>query len=218
MIDSNQDGKIGMVEIMDFWGAISSNAVRKRIVARYHIHDWDSDKDGKISVSELVEDKSKPPLSELKARFKLADVSKDGKLNEYELRSFLYPATSDKMVVSLVGLLVKSKDTDSDGMLSLHEFLGWNGGDAEGQAAFKNLDRDGDKKLSAEELKTLESGEYHAQDTMHEMIVMADKNDDGHVTVPELDAVREEFSRTRAAYNLMNWAEELQLELPEEEL
>ncbi|CAE8665055.1 unnamed protein product [Polarella glacialis] len=124
-----------------------------------------------------------------------------------------FPESNPAMLTHLAHVLLTSKDQDGNGKLTNDEFLnGWFKDD------FARLDRDGSGTLDVEELETLESDRHNVERAMQDMIILADKDHDGHVTTAELDALYEEISHRRAAQDLLAWAEHFAPSQTSEEL
>merc|ERR1712187_1039644 len=98
----------------------------------------DSDKDGKLSLSELLKDldqwgesgdedkKEADARREVEtAKFKVADSNGDGLLDTQELPALFYPETHDGTLELTAKSTLKQKDRNNDGMLSPEEF--WEG-------------------------------------------------------------------------------------------
>jgi Ca2+-binding EF-hand superfamily protein len=128
---------------------------------------FDSDKDGLISLHELLEhvhanpDKMSDATQGWNEGFKQADTNKDMHLDADELESLFAQAMKKK---TLGEIALEGFDDDKDGQISLHELLehvhanpdvanhpdfkGWNDG-------FKQADVNKDMHLNAEELENL---------------------------------------------------------------
>jgi Ca2+-binding EF-hand superfamily protein len=228
-IDSNQDGKVSMAEMLHFATKVR-RAIAEKDVGTI-MAEMDSDRDGKLSLEELLKDleswgaeaeegDNEPQVrKELETqKFKIADKNGDGFLDIEELPPVFYPETHDDILAVAAGHTHRRKDTDSNGQLSPREF--WEGDGVDGQdiaiskeedADFKKLDKDGDGSLNVEELKFWESGAFHTQDAMQKLFDLADTDHDMHVTAEELVNAREGIAGTDAQYNLMEWAEHHEL-------
>ncbi|CAE8711257.1 unnamed protein product [Polarella glacialis] len=205
LVDSNKDGKISLEELLKF-----SEATRKVIAGKdimNVIEELDTNKDGQLSIQEIMatddvegegdEDQKLEAANRVEdetRRFQIADVNRDGQLDQQELPALFYPETSDEMLNVVAESSLKSKDKDGDGLLTLMEF--WEGDVAgsedntvadEEQAEFKALDKDSSGKLDVEELKAWESGRHHTEDAMRQLIRHTDKDGDAHLTAAELD-------------------------------
>lgn len=231
-IDADGDGKISMVEVLDFSRSIRL-AIAKKDVSTI-VDEMDGDRDGKLSLEELLKDietwaDDGEPGSENNAeahsrkeletqKFKLADRNGDGFLDMEELPAVFYPETHEGVLHLAAGHTHKRKDTDGNGQLSPREF--WEGDGVDGQelaiskeedADFARLDTDGSGALSVEELKIWESGNFHTEDAMRKLFELADKDNDMHATADELDQVREAIAGSDAQYHLMEWVEHYEL-------
>merc|ERR1719440_1556488 len=167
-----------MAEIIDY-----SQEMRK-MIAKKDIHtvidEMDADKDGKLSLPELLKDmeqwgeegeEDKAQAAKRKeletAKFKAADSDNSGLLDGDELPALFYPETHDGVLTMTAEASLKSKDTDGNGELTPKEF--WEGDTVDGedlaiseeeQADFTKLDLDGSGQLNLQELKAWESGGF----------------------------------------------------------
>merc|ERR1719265_819944 len=228
-IDANGDGKLALHEIMEF-----SLMMRKMIASKdiqTIIDEMDTDKDGKLNLPELLKDmeswgeegeEDKAEVQKRKdheaAKFQVADTNGDGFLSTEELPALFYPETHDGVLALTAEATMKQKDVNGDGKLTAQEF--WEGDSVDGedlaisdeeQADFVKLDTDKDGFLSAEELKAWESGNFHTEQAMKDLISLSDKDSDMHVTAEELDEARELIAGSDAQYHLMEWAEHHEL-------
>merc|ERR1719188_124817 len=217
-----------MAEIMGFSDEMRKHIAKKDIGSV--LEEMDTDKDGKLSLPELLKDmeqwgegeedkKERDGRIELETqKFKIADENGDGFLEIKELPSLFYPETHDGVLQITAQSTLQSKDTDGDGKLTPKEF--WEGDVAdsedlaiseEEQSDFKKLDLDGDGKLDLRELKSWESGRFHTEEAMKKLFELADRDNDMHVTKEEFDDAREQIAGTDAQYHLMEWAEHHEL-------
>lgn len=228
-IDANGNGKVSLEEIMTF-----SDQMRKVIAAKdigTLLEEMDIDKDGKLSLDELMKDmeqwgdgdeedqKDKEErMAVEKLKFKVADSDGDGFLSNTELPALFYPETHDGVLDITAKSALKSKDRNGDGKLTSKEF--WEGDVVDGedleiseeeQADFKHLDKNGDGFLDLQEIKAWESGRFHTEQAMKKMFELADKDSDMHLSADELDKAREQIAGTDAQYHLMEWAEHHEL-------
>eukprot|EP00421_Protoceratium_reticulatum_P008281 CAMPEP_0168371800 /NCGR_PEP_ID=MMETSP0228-20121227/7956_1 /TAXON_ID=133427 /ORGANISM="Protoceratium reticulatum, Strain CCCM 535 (=CCMP 1889)" /LENGTH=280 /DNA_ID=CAMNT_0008384695 /DNA_START=53 /DNA_END=895 /DNA_ORIENTATION=+ len=223
-IDVDNNGKVSMSEVMKF-----SEGMRWFVASRDAqaiMEDMDGDKDGKLSVPELLKDMdlwgdgSEAAKSEAAARrehelakFEAADEDKDGLLDEQELPALFYPEIHSGILEVTTKDTLRQKDADGDGRLTAQEFWevpGTEGEDhsiSEGEE-FKGLDKDGNGFLDLEELKSWESGSFHTEEAMKKLFEVADKDGDLHVTAEELSEASEEIANSDAHFHLMQWAEE----------
>lgn len=228
-MDGNGDGKASMVEILAF-----SDAVRKQIAVKditTVLDEMDQDKDGKLSLDELIKDiemwgdddeqdekESATRKEAERAKFALADVDKNGLLDIEELPALFYPETHEGVLDLTARQTLHQKDSDGDGLLDLKEF--WEGDALDGEelgitdeekADFGKLDTDNSGKLDLKELKVWESGRFHTEEAMKSLFELADRDSDMHVTAAELGAAREQIAGSDAQYHLMEWAEHYEL-------
>merc|ERR1712063_70479 len=103
-----------------------------------------------------------------------------------------------------------------DGKLSLTEFWGnttSNETDAteSEHKTFSKLDKNGDNLLDAEELIAWESGKFHTEETLMELLDLADTNHDGHLTVEEIEEAKANIQKIDATHDLVQWIKHLEL-------
>jgi len=78
-------------------------------------------------------------------------------------------------------------------------------------AEFKKLDKDGSGTLDVDELKHWESERFHTIEAMKKLMEIADKDNDLHLTLEEIDAAYSTISSSDAQYHFMEWAENHEL-------
>ncbi|KAK8661833.1 hypothetical protein V6N13_091424 [Hibiscus sabdariffa] len=112
---------------------------------------------------------SSPP--EFRSAFEVLDADRDGKISREDLRRFYGGCCNgnDEMIETMISLA----DLNKDGFVEYEEFervLGWSKNKATDfgvimQDVFKVMDRDGDGKLSHQDLKSfMESAGFSASD------------------------------------------------------
>ncbi|XP_024377416.1 calmodulin-like protein 3 [Physcomitrium patens] len=137
---------------------------------------------------------------ELARVFKVYDADHDGKISLVELRAVLTTlggAISEEEGVQLM----KDIDTNNDGFISLAEFVAFHvsikggivGGDISSvddplRDAFQVFDKDGDKRISADDLQSVLvslGDKGHSLEDCRQMINNVDKDGDGYVDFEE---------------------------------
>merc|ERR1712216_604016 len=117
--------------------------------------DHDTDKDGKLSFAEIVDDRE-DEQEEIKKIFTEADANSDGFLDLDELPKFVAAMQADDPHPSAI---IADHDTDKDGKLSLAEILDDAENEKEPKEAinkfFKEADADGGGLLDADEVPKL---------------------------------------------------------------
>jgi len=171
-MDANGDGKVGIQEIIDF-----GLRVRKHTAVKYSktdLEDIDKSKDGKVSLEEYFkslglsapgakEDFDKEQRETEAGKFRAADDNGDGLLDGNELYQIFYPEFSPKVRAAEATAQLKNLDTNGDGKLSKKEFFGIE---------------------EAEDLEAEEAGgDLHQED-----FSKFDADKDGHLNVEELIA------------------------------
>uniref|UniRef100_A0A3B0MYY1 Secreted protein acidic and rich in cysteine Ca binding region/EF-hand domain pair/EF hand/EF-hand domain containing protein, putative n=1 Tax=Theileria annulata TaxID=5874 RepID=A0A3B0MYY1_THEAN len=149
-IDLNSDGVLSKSEL-DTFSTTLSKVISDRQLAN-EMETIDKDKDGKVSLEELLaafsievgeEDalNNKEPLIQ---RFKVADKNKDGHLDLPELGDLINPSRSPELLKLEVDDVLKAHDSDGD-----------EDGEDETQSSndFKQFDKDGDGYLTRSELE-----------------------------------------------------------------
>mmetsp|Transcript_114299 Transcript_114299/g.202584 ORF Transcript_114299/g.202584 Transcript_114299/m.202584 type:complete len:1151 (-) Transcript_114299:104-3556(-) len=175
----------------------------------------DADKDGKLSLMELVDHIGQDKQAQAnwqgwEAGFKEADADKDGHLMLQELVVFVSHMSRQKQhdlveesEKSIGDSILTGFDTNRDGKISLQELMDHVGDDKEVHAAFKGwqdgfkeADIDNDGFLSAEELTSLIS--HVSREDQHHMVEESEKsigdsmldawdaNKDGKISLKEL--------------------------------
>lgn len=230
LIDANKDGKVSVQELLDFSHKTRAMSAGKDIVNV--LEEMDQNKDGKLSFDELQasdttssdianEEERKEEEARIaleKTKFEAADADRDGLLSKDEVAGLFYPEQNKDVLRIVAEQSLSSKDTDKDGALTPSEF--WEGDIATDEAGkiadeelkeFKLLDKDGDGKLNLEELMYWESGVHHTKASMDQLIAIADKNSDGHLTAEELSGADKELAGTDAGYHFLEWSEHHEL-------
>ncbi|ELU03622.1 hypothetical protein CAPTEDRAFT_186176 [Capitella teleta] len=175
--------------------------------------DIDSDKDGQITwpeylkstfsyspdqVDELAQDKNPEIRSFIEivkddeAKFVLADVNQDGRLDRSEFSSFLHPYNHQHMHVYETDRMLRIHDANHDGVIDFKEYLGEAKPDKEQliveREQFSYYDQDGDGKLNPEEIRiwVLPEDRGVAEEEAEHLIMESDANNDGILTKAEI--------------------------------
>lgn len=101
-----------------------------------------------------------PPTSDFRPAFDVLDTDSDGKISREDLRSF-YATNSGVVKDDAIGAMMSVADTNMSGFVEYEEFERVVSGDAEKsplgcgamEDVFKVMDRDGDGKVSHQDLK-----------------------------------------------------------------
>jgi len=229
--DLNQDGKASLSEVYEYALGIRKDIARKDIATI--LEEMDTNKDGKLSVQELLADMDQQAdgdeeeMKEIQARkdlevqkFKIADKNGDESLDLDELPALFYPETHEGVLELTAASTLKQKDLDGNGKLSPKEF--WEGDmmdredggssiSEEEKQDFAKLDKNGDGELELSELKEWESGRFHTGEALQSLFNIADKDKDGHLSAQELTEGRELIAGSDAQYHLMEWVEHNEL-------
>lgn len=137
---------------------------------------------------------------EMEKAFKVYDADKDGRISLAELSSVLTSlcgAISEQEIVQIM----EEVDTDNDGFISLAEFVAFHTSSKPGvlngeispdmdpmRDAFQMFDKDGDSRISANELQSVLvslGDKGHSIEECRQMINSVDKDGDGHVDFQE---------------------------------
>jgi Ca2+-binding EF-hand superfamily protein len=229
LMDLDGDGKLSLSESLGFSKNMGKMIASKDVGAI--LEEVDTSKDGRLSIDEHVADiqsqaeggdeeemrEMQARLEVEKAKFAAADNNNDQHLDNHELTALYYPETHEDVLSVTVLESLKRKDKNDDSQLSAHEF--WeteagSGDDAlteEEMADFRRLDLDGNGFLNADEIRSWESGRFHTEEAMRNMIDAADKDHDMHLSVDEMAKAREAIAQSDAQYHLIEWAEHHEL-------
>lgn len=98
------------------------------------LEDADTDENGKVSWSEILQDTYGTDPEDLaiddklitddKETFEAADIDKDGYLNAEEFKAYTHPEETPRMFPLLIKQALDEKDNDKDGSISFQEFIG----------------------------------------------------------------------------------------------
>merc|ERR1711972_87575 len=173
----------------------------------------DTNGDGKVGTYELLhmlEETGEEYRDEMQ-KFKTADENGDDHLDHGELHSFLFPENHGGVLQLHASAVLKKKDADGDGSLSLQEMFDFEDSMDEHTknelvGDFEQLDVDHNELLNLNELMQWESGAAQVAHALQQLFEMADQNDDGYVTVSELQGACTGMAGSRVESILMEWA------------
>lgn len=222
-IDKDQNGKASLFELLDY----SAN-IRKTIASKEGFNIFESiDINGDRMVSmeealEVVDDSVMDEQEKKEAamhveveirKFQAADNNGDNLLNIDELPSMLFPEINDAVLAVAAQHRMTQLDQDHDGKLHPREF--WQAisedftkGEKEDFARF---DQDGDGYLNLEEVKMWEAGVFESKQMMNNLLDIADKDGDMHISADELVQARELIVGSPAHYHLVELVEHTEL-------
>jgi len=225
-IDNNTDGKVSLPEIMSFASAIGTQMAAKHIGSI--VQASDTSEDGRLSLDEYLNDifrtphgGGEPEEEELEVeagKFRAADIDGDLLLDHAELAAVYYPETHEGVLAAMIAKSMRQKDVNKDEKLDPEEF--WEMGrterldmevSKEEGVDFRKLDKDSDGFLDVAELKAWQSGSFHTEEAMRNLMDVVDKDGDMHMTADEMAVSMDRIVGSRAKYNLIEWAEHLEL-------
>merc|ERR1711971_1479106 len=123
------------------------------------------------------------------ARFKAADVNKDGILDETETLAFWFPDAHPEVLTETAKKTFRRRDNNADGKIDLQEYSPVHGGGnipESVKADFGAADKNGDGSLSLAELTEAESGRVHQETVYADLVMLVDSDKDGFITALEL--------------------------------
>lgn len=169
------------------------------------LEDADSDKDGKVSWNEILQDTYGTDPQDLaiddklinddQQTFEAADINKDGYLDTDEFKAYTHPEETPRMFPLLLKQALNDKDIDSDGFISFQEFIG-NRAKAEDKEWLLiekekfdyEHDRNGDGRLDSDEVLSwlVPSNEEIAGDEVDHLFAASDDDHDNQLTFEEI--------------------------------
>ncbi|XP_045159992.1 calumenin-B-like isoform X1 [Mercenaria mercenaria] len=222
-MDKNHDMFVSKEELTD-WIVMSFKLLDEE-EALEEFDDKDEDHDGKISWTEYLsthfsytEDEIKEMrktdredvlqflvgVDEEQRKFEAADVNKDGYLEKDEFVAFYHPYNYEHMHNIELQRVMNDHDKNTDGFLSLEEFLGDSSHDKEWEIVekerFIEYDTNKDNLLNFDEIRpwVLTDNREEAEDEADHLMKQADTNGDGRLTEDEIVDAHEEFVGSQA--------------------
>lgn len=193
--DTDSDGKVSLQEVRGFAEKVLKGVGSKDLVSV--LKEMDTNKDGKLSLKEHlnhVVNQGDAEQTKLETnKFKAADTDSDGYLSAEEIPG-IHPGALEVTVRE--GM--RWKDRNGDGSLTPQEFWEYKDGnhrvsDKE-MKDFGELDTDKSGSLNRDELTAWETGIFHTQATMTQLLSICDKNRDKQCTIEELENAREQVA------------------------
>mmetsp|Transcript_72491 Transcript_72491/g.172817 ORF Transcript_72491/g.172817 Transcript_72491/m.172817 type:complete len:392 (-) Transcript_72491:68-1243(-) len=195
-LDANGDGKASLAEVEAYSKAIRALAAQHDVQTL--LRDLDMDGDGKLSVSEFLHDfhqdqgraKRENDSEEMEVKkFRAADEDGDGLLAANEILSVVDPSKKKSVQEVEVADLIRRRDKDSDGHVSLLEFV--NGEKAERAARAASGDEDEEAAGAAASFLEVEGHEDVEDMELEKEFHRLDVDKDGKLSFTELQALGE---------------------------
>ncbi|AFZ81252.1 membrane-associated calcium-binding protein, putative [Theileria equi strain WA] len=162
-IDKNGDKKIDSDEVKEYSKHLLENVANRQLLTE--MDSVDINKDGLCSMDELLtsfqdevgEEDAEQHREALAKRFIAADKDGDGLLNLKELGLIINPGRDEILLQIEIQDVIKAHDTNGDGTISFEEYKAAKPGDNDDETVmtsdFKQFDKNGDGKLTPEELR-----------------------------------------------------------------
>mmetsp|Transcript_98431 Transcript_98431/g.275660 ORF Transcript_98431/g.275660 Transcript_98431/m.275660 type:complete len:310 (-) Transcript_98431:209-1138(-) len=210
--DKDSNGKVSFAELVEH-GLFVSHSGFAGLSQMFS--DLDTDKDGQLSLSEHLAAAVQPSDDEEETekhkefeteKYRAADLNSDGLLSADEARALFFPILNEKVLAIETAESLRVKDKDGDGKLTEEEFfevedMEQEGPDKEERESFADLDTNKDGFIDVAELQVSESGRYHIEKTMQDLLKVADTDKDGHLTSEELAAAHASLTDPAADEN-----------------
>jgi len=228
-IDSNEDGFVSLDEMRDWIRFTQQRYITEDVDRQWTQHNVEQKEaftwaeyrqlvygflDEDIEDNQVDEDTiSYQHMEERdRRRWESADENKDGQLNKYEFKHFLHPEESDHMRDIVISETVDDIDKDSDGKISLSEYIGdmYRGdGDestepdwvkVEREAFNEHRDENGDGYMDQEEVrKWILPADYdHTEAEAKHLIYESDTDGDSKLSKDEILANYDLFVGSQA--------------------
>mmetsp|Transcript_136575 Transcript_136575/g.255088 ORF Transcript_136575/g.255088 Transcript_136575/m.255088 type:complete len:274 (-) Transcript_136575:38-859(-) len=222
LVDAGKKGKVSVKDLMVF-SAATRESLANQSSPQIAEH-MDTDKDGKLSLSEVLKDLNEMPQDENvrkrkdleTATFREADVNKDGLLDKDEFPAIFYSDIKQSILKINTQYIIDDKDANGDGRLTITEF--WKGvEEAEEppteieEGDFRKVDRDQDGFVDLAEMMIWESGIVHVEDAMQEIVLAADTDNDTHVSREELSKAHDAVRQTDGFFHFADWVKHHEL-------
>lgn len=226
-MDKDNDGSVSEQELVE-WILSSFQKLDEEDSSEQH-KEHDSDKDGKVSWKEYISkqygynpedladfkqrtdedledfNKVKEMIEDDHLKFKTADEDKDEALNLKEYVAFEFPYNFERMHELEMNRAMKDFDKNGDGVVSLEEYLGQEGGGDEEweeteKERFNSYDVNHDGKLDRQEMKPwiLPDNTETAIEEAEHLISRADDNKDGKLSKEEIVDHHDDFVGSQA--------------------
>jgi len=210
--DTDSNGKVSLQEVMGFAQKMSETVGSKDLVSV--LKEMDTNKDGKLSLQEHLNHVVNRGDAEQKKletnKFKAADTNDDGYLSAEEI-----PAIHPGALEVTVREGMRWKDRNGDGLLTAKEF--WEYKDSNHQVSekemkdFGELDKDASGSLNHDELQAWETGIFHTEATMTQLLAICDNDRDKQCSIEELEKAREQVAGSDPQHHhhdvFLFWAE-----------
>lgn len=226
-MDTDKNGIITEEELKKWIGSSFQKLDEEDSLEQLKEHDGDND--GKVSWKEYISkqygynpedledfknrdeedledfNKVKGMIEQDHLKFKAADADKDGSLNAKEYCAFEFPYDFEYMHEVELNRAMHDYDKNKDGLISLQEFLGEEGGgDAEWEETekerFNEYDKNHDGKLDRTDIKPwiLPDNVELAKEEADHLISRADDNKDGQLSEQEIVDHHDDFVGSQA--------------------
>lgn len=207
LMDRNKNGLVAVEEMLHFH--IDTKEDSSYAQAQELFKQIDSNSDQKVTFDEIEMYANPEPPSDVApeehvgfekrrhvhtAKFAMADKDKDDSLNSMEIVAFLFPDTDPRVAETQNTEIFKAFDTDSDGFLTVIEYLAGDHHDPADlevtqleEEEFNILDLNKDTKVDLKEFMIHHTGLFQAEHNFKVIMAHADRDGDQKVSLKELD-------------------------------